>query len=88
MIESTNNWTIKNYREIPYYDAPFAMMDDPDSIVESKLNKVLLDLYDGSVFKTKVSYFAPNDATSEEAEMAVWDAINRAKTDYLQERYG
>lgn len=86
-LESTNNWTINNYREIPYYDVPFAVLMDVQDVPESKLNRVFLDLYNGATFKTKVSYLVANDATPDEADLAKWDAINIAKNRYLEEKY-
>lgn len=87
-LESTNDWVIKNKVSYPHYEAPFSVLADPTEVEPPKLNVVKLDLYKGTTKKASVTYFEPIDATTEEAEMAMWDAINRAKTDYLQERYG
>lgn len=87
-IESTNNWTIENKVEYPYYDTPINVLANSSEIEPPKLNQVKLDLYKGSTLKIRVSYLVAIDATEQEAETAMWDAINKAKSDYLQERYG
>lgn len=87
-IESTNDWTIKNRVEYPYYDTPINVLADPAEVEPPKLNQVKLDLYKDSTLKARVSYLVAIDATEDEAEVAMWDAINKAKSDYLQEKYG
>lgn len=86
-LESTNDWVIKDKVEYPYYDTPINVLLDPSEIEPPKLNQVVLNMYKGSTFKTQVRYLVAMDATDEEVEIAMWDAINKAKTDYLQERY-
>lgn len=86
-IESTNDWTIKNKISYPHYETPFAVLADPVEVEPPKLNIVKLDLYKGQTFKTSVSYLVGIDATDDEADIAMWDAINKAKSDYLQEKY-
>lgn len=85
--ESTNDWTIKNYREVPYWEIPFAVMADQTEIPDSITNMVNLDLYSGATLKIRVSYLAPNDLTPEQSETKMWDEVNKAKTEYLLEKY-
>lgn len=85
--ESTNDWTIKNYREVPYWETPFAVMTDTTEIPESITNLVTLDLYKGSTLKVKVKYLVANDLTPEDAEIKKWDEVSKAKSEYLTEKY-
>lgn len=85
--ESTNDWTVKNYREVPYWDIPFAVMADQTEIPESITNLVTFDLYKGSTLKVKVKYLVANDLTPEDADIKKWDEINKAKSEYLMEKY-
>ena len=88
-LESTNGWTIKNYRSIPYYDTPFSVLSEtPDIIPESQLNAVTFDLYDGITFKCKVAYLEPNDLTADDADILKWSEVSKAKDKYLMEKYG
>ncbi len=32
--ESTNDWIIENYREVPYWDIPFAVMADSGAFTQ------------------------------------------------------
>lgn len=86
-IESTNDWVIKNKVEYPYYDVPISVLAEPTEVEPPKLNQVKLDMYKGSMLKAKVSYLVAIDATDDEAELTMWDAINKAKSEYLQEKY-
>lgn len=85
--ESTNNWTIKNYREFPYWEIPFSVLSEEVEMPESITNLVTLDLYNGTSLKTKVKYLVANDLTPEQSELKMWDEINKAKTEYLLEKY-
>lgn len=85
--ESTNSWTVKNYREMPWWDIPFAVLAVQTEVPESITNLVNLDLYSGTTLKAKVSYLVPNDYTPEESEIKMWDEVNKAKTEYLLEKY-
>lgn len=88
-LESTNGWSIKNYRSVPYFDIPFAMyIEAPEFIPESKLNSVSFDLYDGTTYKCRVTYFEPNDISPDEADILKWAEIAKAKDKYLMEKYG
>ena len=88
-LESTNGWSIKNYRSIPYYDTPFAVLSKtPEAIPESLLNAVSFGLYDGTTFKCKVAYLEPNDLGVDEAEVLKQAEITKAKDKYLMEKYG
>lgn len=87
-LESTNGWSIKNYRSIPYYDIPFAMyIEAPAEIPRSLLNAVSFDLYDGTTFKCAVSYLEPNDLSPEDADILKWVELGKAKDRYLREKY-
>ena len=87
-LESTNGWTIKNYRSIPYYDTPFAVLSKtPEAIPESQLNAVTFDLYDGITFKCKVAYLEPNDLTADDADILKWSEVSKAKDKYLRDKY-
>lgn len=85
--ETTNDWTIKNYREVPYFETPFAVMSEQTETPESITNLVTLDLYKGSTLKVKVKYLASNTLTPDDAEIKKWDEVNKAKAEYLLEKY-
>ena len=87
-LESTNGWSIRNYRSVPYYDIPFAMyIEAPTEIPKSNLNAVSFDLYDGTTFKCKVAYLEPNDLGVDEAEVLKQAEITKAKDKYLRDKY-
>lgn len=86
--ESTNDWVIKNKIALPHYDVPFGGLVEQIDPELPKLNMVKLELYKGATKKAVVTYFVSVGATTEEDEAAMWDAVNKAKTEYLEERYG
>lgn len=74
MLESTNNWEIKN-KKIQSY-----------SLAGENAHQVTLDLYNGNDFRTTVEYIIDANETEENADIYMWDKINEAKTKWLEEQ--
>lgn len=54
-LESTNNWVVKNYKALPWYSQPIAVLAvQVDSPLEGYM--IMFDLYRGASFRTSVSY--------------------------------
>lgn len=71
MLESTNDWTINNKRRL----------------ANDELSQwIVVDLYKGDRLRTTARYLITNDEqeTDEEVVARKWDAINKAKTDWLE----
>lgn len=71
MIESTNDWTTSNKRRLAN-----------DELSEW----IVVDLYKGDEFRATARYLITNDEkeTDDEVVIRKWDAINQAKTDWLE----
>lgn len=72
-MESTNDWTIENKRRQ----------------VNDELSQwIIVDLYKGSNFRATARYLIMNEEreTDDEVVIRKWDAINKAKSDWLEEQ--
>lgn len=89
MIESTNNWVVKNYRAVPWYSQPFAVLvAQTDYTLDGY--RITFDLYKGLSFRTSVDYieqvevYEAEDQTEHERLMV--ENSNYAKAAWLEKK--
>lgn len=88
-LESTDNWTVKNYRAVPWYSQPIAVLT---GVTEAILDgyRIMFDLYKGNSYRTTVDYIEQVEVyeaeDQSEHERLMVENSNYAKSAWLEKK--